>query len=374
MTPRAAPALATAHAAALDDLAADGAGVPAWVHLIPVGEFSGRDGRGPYTLDGARLLAAFAAWGADLPVDYEHQGAHAEDNGQPAPAAGWIKALEVRDDGLWGRVEWTARATAMIAAREYRYLSPVFTYDPDDGRTAALLGAGLVNSPNLHLAALNARDAMSPSNPEPPMNEDLAERLRYLLNLPVTSTADDIAAELQKLIGQLKSAPVEAMRCALGTTEGDLPGLLAAAHARLSAPPDAALYVPRAEHEAVAHQLAELKTQAQAAAIAGAVDAALASGKVVPAQREAAIALCRTDLEAFKAFVAAAPEVAPAGEFATLDRAAASGPAPAAAFRAPAGFDSDADSLALHVRAAAWQAQHPNTDYLAAVRAVSDAI
>ena len=120
--------LTTSH---LIDLSA--APVPEWVELLPAGEFSGRDGRGPYVADTAQILAAFTAGAIPLPIDYEHQSLLAEDNGQPAPAAGWITEFDVRDRALWGHVEWTDRAAAHIAAREYRFLSPVFCYEQRTG-------------------------------------------------------------------------------------------------------------------------------------------------------------------------------------------------------------------------------------------------
>lgn len=49
------------------------------------------------------------------------------------------------------------------------------------------------------------------------------------------------------------------------------------------------------------------------------------------------------------------------------------GAAGSAAFNAPQGAAVDTDRLALHHRALAWQAAHPNTDYLTAVRAVEHA-
>ncbi len=130
--------------------------VPEWVELIPAGEFSGRDGRGPYALDTEAVQAAFASWGMPLAIDYEHQAFNAADNGQPAPAAGWVNAIDVRAGALWGQVEWTERAAGHVAAREYRFLSPVFDHDKQ-GRVLRLLGAGLTNNPNLYLTALNRR-------------------------------------------------------------------------------------------------------------------------------------------------------------------------------------------------------------------------
>ncbi|MFV1979492.1 MAG: phage protease, partial [Myxococcota bacterium] len=72
--------------------------------------------------------AAFADHATDTPIDYEHQtlgGSYASPNGQ-APAAGWIKAIEAEPGvGLIASIEWTEQAKQMLAAKEYRYLSPV---------------------------------------------------------------------------------------------------------------------------------------------------------------------------------------------------------------------------------------------------------
>ena len=104
----------------------------AWVQLMPAGELKARDGRRWRLGDAAAVVAASRelAGGADLVFDYEHQTDHAKENGREAPASGWIKELEVRGGDIWGRVEWTERALAMIKAREYRYVSPTFSHNP----------------------------------------------------------------------------------------------------------------------------------------------------------------------------------------------------------------------------------------------------
>ncbi|ABK45571.1 Mu-like protein prophage I protein-like protein [Magnetococcus marinus MC-1] len=79
-------------------------------------------------------------------VDYEHQSMHAEYNGQPAPAAGWIETLEyVAGQGLYATVRWTERAKEMIRAGEYRYISPAFNYDNRTGAVSSLISAALTN-------------------------------------------------------------------------------------------------------------------------------------------------------------------------------------------------------------------------------------
>src|SRR5690606_40136635 len=113
--------------------------------------------------DAEAVLTAFAENGIDLPIDYEHQSLAADDKAGPVPAAGWIKALEVRDGALWGRVQWTPRAAELIAAREYRYLSPVFRHV--QGRVVALAGAGLVQYPNLGLTPAANRPGAAVAEP-----------------------------------------------------------------------------------------------------------------------------------------------------------------------------------------------------------------
>lgn len=129
--------------------------VPDWVHVLPMGQIVARDGR-KFVLDNPKsLLADFKRGAVDLPVDYEHQkDKHAEMRAGPVPAAGWIKELEIRADGIWARVEWTARARDLIGSREYRYLSPSILFDKKNRRITRLKGAGLVHDPALHLTAL----------------------------------------------------------------------------------------------------------------------------------------------------------------------------------------------------------------------------
>lgn len=98
---------------------------PTTFRLLPLGRFRAADGSGRplgiaagwlLTLDGAqRLVAAQAARGTALVIDYEHQTLTTAENGQPAPAAGWCEHLEVRADGLYAvDVQWTPRAAAML--------------------------------------------------------------------------------------------------------------------------------------------------------------------------------------------------------------------------------------------------------------------
>lgn len=131
---------------------------PEWIELIPAGpNISGRDGR-KWLFDpvGAQLvIRAFTVRAIDLPIDWEHATQHLAPRGEAAPAAGWVSELHIRGGSLWGKIAWTARGKAQVEAREYRYISPVFDYEPGSTRIVALVSAGLTNKPNLQLTALN---------------------------------------------------------------------------------------------------------------------------------------------------------------------------------------------------------------------------
>lgn len=204
------------------------ASLSGWVELIPPGEARTRDGRGPFRLsDPAAVVNAFAVDyppGSDqaAPVDYDHADLQRDAGDDLTPAAGWLAELRVSEGGgIEGRIEWTARASAMIAAREIRYISPELLVDPESGEIVGISGAGLTHRPNLFLRALSHR--ARPPALEPQMDE-LAERLRYMLNLPVTSTAAEIAEHLSRLIERLgaESAPMtEAGLLPQGATPAD---------------------------------------------------------------------------------------------------------------------------------------------------------
>lgn len=130
-------------------------GVPRRVKLLPVGRIEMRDGRGPYTVRDQQhaqsIVDATRAWlgSADFNFDY----GHAVQRDQAAIAAGWAKAssLTAEPDGIYAEVEWTSAAAQKIAAREYRYLSPLFlagkTGEVLQLKNAALVTIGAIDLP-----------------------------------------------------------------------------------------------------------------------------------------------------------------------------------------------------------------------------------
>lgn len=279
---------------------------PEFVQLLPAGTFRGRDGRGPYTLaDAAAVVAAtrerFGSCG--IPIDYNHQTEHSAENGRPAPAAGWISELIARPDGIFGRVEWTEAGARAVAAREFRYLSPVFFHDAQ-GRVMLLESAALTNLPNLDLKALSSAhaDNRPQRGKENPM--DFKQAVAQALGLAETAGEDDVLAAA-KAAHEAQARTAEALAAQKTAQE-----LLKAAQA---AEPDPSKYVPIAMHQAACAELAELKTAQAKAAAEGLVRAAQDAGKLTPAMREWGLSYAARDAEGFKSWMEAAPDMRPGG-------------------------------------------------------------
>ncbi len=340
------------HGTAIADAALAPEEAPEWVMLIPAGEFSGRDGRGPFRLASpAQVIAATRALGlaAGLPIDYDHATDFAAPKGRPAPAAGWIRDFAERDGALWGRVAWTPHGARAITSREYRYLSPVFQY-ASDGTVIRLLRAGLTNNPNLYLTAISARalaprsDAAADGLAEGDGAMDtLLEQLREMLGL------NDDAAPAE-VLAAVRALGEDARRFSRDDGGGDDDddddeddGVRG--EQRLESRPqdagatgaggDPARFVAVAQFQRVLGELNQLRAEHARERAERAVEDAIRSGKLIPAQREWAISYCQADEKGFAAFVARQPVAfGPSHEDAAA--AFASAPAPSAGSAAAA--------------------------------------
>ncbi|NIX75393.1 phage protease [Microvirga terricola] len=163
-----------------------GQAIPEWIHLVPAGTFYGEDGRGPYILpENVDELIRKSMMAGKLAIDENHATDLAAKEGRPAPARGWIVSLEKRDDGLWGRVEWTASGRALLEDHAYRGISPVIMSEKKTGRIVKVLRASLTNDPNFHLTHLHHSRSQ---------DMDLIEKLRKALNLGADASEADVLA------------------------------------------------------------------------------------------------------------------------------------------------------------------------------------
>lgn len=133
--------------------------------------------------DAQRFKDKFDEAGVDLLIDFNHKSLDPEASNMERRAAGWIKGLEIRDDGLYASpVEWIDDTYEMIKQKQYKYISPSYSLDyeddcdcdPDDDDEEdcdceltmdRLLPAALTNIP-----ALKDIDALMNSNEKRKMN------------------------------------------------------------------------------------------------------------------------------------------------------------------------------------------------------------
>lgn len=271
---------------------ADGAGAPGAIEIIPApgldGRIVGRDGRTWLfdALAAASVIAAYRARGIDVVIDRNHAAELRAPDGDESPAAGWVSQLEIRDGALWGAATWTPRGAQEVAAREYRYLSPVFDYEPDTGRIVRLVSVGLVNKPNLRLPALNSEDPMHKTG--------LSAAIIGALALAATATEDDAIAAIAAL-----------------KTERDT-----ALNSERS--PSLDRFVPRSDYDAAVTRAANAENalkqrdaDAHKQAVDREIEDALKAGKITPAAVDYHRASCsdQAGLERFRTFVAAAPAI-----------------------------------------------------------------
>jgi phage I-like protein len=298
------------------------------VKIFPAGEFRSSDSRpaecAAWVMNAAlaqNLITTISTRKTDLHFDYEHQVLRAKSNGQPAPASAWFHTLEWREgDGLYAvDVEWTAAAQAMIEAREYRYVSPLFPYNPNTGEVLGLINVALTNLPALDdlgevaVAAASLIAGLSqPVLEDTPLDEemlaDLLSSLRWTLNLPVTSTAEEIKAELQKVIdavsgGQGVAATSQGLLTLLTDKDTRIAELSAKAY-------DPAKYVPVEALIQTQAQIVALQGTQQHAEVDTLVVAALSDGRLIPALEDWAKDLGRSDIAALRAHLDKAPAIA----------------------------------------------------------------
>lgn len=289
-------------------LAASADGEPLdWIKLLPIGRFAGRDGRGPYEVadqaHAEQIIAASLKGDLEPVVDYDHQTdlAAVKDVGGTAPASGWIKEMEARADGIWGRIEWTEKAKAALHAREYRYFSPVFPHSKSTGRVMAILRGGLTNKPNLALGAL-ASEADQPHG-----DTDLDKsKLAKALGLSDDATEDDIHAAITAMNAKAAGLALAAQAAGLAA-DAAASDVVTAINAKGAADDKGDVVVAL---QAEVNQLKADRAKEQAEA---AVDAAIKAGKVTPAARDTFIALHSSNREQFDAIVAAAPVIVTPG-------------------------------------------------------------
>lgn len=240
------------------------------VKLLPLGLVHST--KGDFLVDNESfqsIRCKFAERQLQIPIDYEHQTL----KDMQAPAAGWIKDIVLKSDGIYGAVDWTERAMEYLKNREYRYLSPVILTQGKERRVVALHSAALTNTP--------AIDAMVPitCSDKPNEGEGSADQenvvdggkdnLAALLQLDPSATMEDIYQAVAALLERQEALKLKADACQF--------------------------------------EVARMKTDSV-------VLEALKDGKVLPFQRDWAFQSAMNDMDSFTLWLKTAPQVVPMGE------------------------------------------------------------
>lgn len=232
--------------------------------------------------------------GIDIALDYFHKS--------DEEASGWLKSLELREDGteLWGIVDWTLSAKKKLSEREIRYFSPDFAFEWTDPETQVtyknvLFGGGLTNRPFVKdMAAIVASEKKGENMPT---LQELEARI-----VKLSEDSGDLAkkheelqkahADLMKKHGELQEKLAEMKKDDDGDEEGtsgdvdqdddsmepktleEAKGIMAKQKAKL------AEYAENAKKAEEAKQMAEKTTE---------FNLMLSEGKVCEAQRQAFI-------------------------------------------------------------------------------------
>ena len=307
-------------------------GLPAGfnVHVLPEGRFQARDGR-PGNIRGSKarhfvldkpaalaMVEKIKTRQSAMVVDYEHQSEYSRNNGAPAPAAGWVKdAMYLEGSGIWLSVEWTEKAKAMIAADEYRYISPVMLFNLNSGQITELINLALTNNPaldGLQAVLASFQPAYAGFYYLPSYSGLMTEKEGFnIVNGDKPQTNNEGKA-MEELLKQL--------RAALGLGEdADQAGILAAIKALQQkgeglsfdaskfAPVEALAALQNA-NGSLQQELAALRAQVSGSQLAAQVDAALADGRLLPPMKEWALKLGQENPEALSAYLKAAVPVA----------------------------------------------------------------
>jgi len=245
-----------------------------WLPMIPAGEAIGRDKRTWFNNNPDAVVAAFDS---KIPFDIEHATEIKGPKGEDADAVGWIVKLENREGEIWAGVEWNESGIWRIKDKRYSFYSPAFSYD-SQGNIIAMSSAGLTNKPNFIVPALNRLT----TNKDNEM-KTLPIALCQALAIADTATESDAVVAIEAL--------KNAVTIALNRVKT----------------PDLNNFVPMETHTVALNraQTAEavLKT-IEDKEVEGLVDAAIAEGKVAPANKDMYVALCRSESgrEQFESF------------------------------------------------------------------------
>jgi phage I-like protein len=210
-----------------------------WIHLAPHGTFPHPNGT-MQVLDAEACEAMVRTFEEEarqpnfpgLLVDFDH---FSHDPAQPTTAAGWIGALEHRDDGLYAQVRWSDLGHEALTGGRYRLASPVWNRADceqwtapagPEGREAVHLRprrldrVALTNDPNLPGLAPVSNRAVVEDEEQFPMN--LRTELLRHLHLAPAADEGEITGALRRQAEELEALRNRCARLQEAQADSDL--------------------------------------------------------------------------------------------------------------------------------------------------------
>lgn len=233
----------------------------------------------------------------EIVIDYEHASNSPEVAlGGPVPAAGWLKAIDDRPDAngvLWGEAQFTDKARQMIAAGEYKYLSPSIVLGARDKQTGEQQGATLISMALTNTPFLDKLPAIALSEAGWVV-EGATEKEKETMAVAKLVLADRAACKVRAVLED----GTESVLSVEGLTPE--PKILRLSDVKRTADGRYDFAgIETGDDVIVASEILRAQ-QVQAE-----LDEAVKGGKITPAQRPAMEKLALSDLPAFREFVKA---------------------------------------------------------------------
>lgn len=158
--------------------------------IVPIGQFGiEHKGRKIIQVIDREAVELMAKNSGKVLLDYEH---HSWSPTGSTEAAGWITDWEAREDGLYGRIEWSDAGQTAVNGRRFRYLSPTFLVPEMQSlggsryRPTRVVDAGLTNRPNMAITPLTNKESLTTKE------STMDESIMALLGLKADASQDAI--------------------------------------------------------------------------------------------------------------------------------------------------------------------------------------
>ena len=143
-----------------------------------------------------------------LLIDYEH---FSHNQSKSTEAAGWITDLEIRSNGLWGKIDWSDKGEDAVKNKRYRSISPVWFQHQTQHlggnrfRPLDIADAGLTNKNNLNGLVPFWNRSPKETNNQKQQDTAMLARLAKLLGLKSDATEDQVVDKVTALKNRARS-------------------------------------------------------------------------------------------------------------------------------------------------------------------------